>query len=129
MRRTDLPGEKLMDERYPIYFNDVALARSLSATGRSLWMTPDSVVEHEHGASTRLLGGALRRQYIGALVLYMKATDTFLHLAFLRALVFAQGLASLVLRRPGALPLRDLVAALRGDPGPLPQAPSRLVAS
>ena len=48
-----------MDERFPIYFNDVALARWLADRGSELWMTPDAAVYHDHGASTRLMGSAL----------------------------------------------------------------------
>ena len=57
-----------MDERFPIYFNDVALARWLADRGSELWMTPDAAVYHDHGASTRLMGSAHTRQYLGAQV-------------------------------------------------------------
>lgn len=122
LRRSVLPDEQLLDERYPIYFNDVALAHSLAAKGHQLWMTPNSRVVHEHGASTRQLGGALARQHIGAHVQYLRATQPRYRVEIFRALTFVQKLATAALRRPGALPVRSLVAALRGDPGPVPHA-------
>jgi GT2 family glycosyltransferase len=123
LRRSCLPPTWLMDERYPVYFNDVALARRLADEGHELWMTPESVVYHVHGASTRLLGGRLVRQHIGAFVRYLRAYEPAYKLAAFRAVVLVQKLTAYALRRDGALPPRDLLAALRGDPGPLPQAP------
>lgn len=120
LRRSVLPDAHLMDERYPIYFNDVALAHSLMQQGHQLWMTPEAVVVHEHGASTRQLGGSLARQHIGAHLQYLRSTQPRHRVEIFRALTLVQKLATLVLRRPGALPLRSLVAALRGDPGPVP---------
>ena len=123
LRRSVLPAEHILDERYPIFFNDVKLARSLGAAGGELWVTPDSVVVHEGHASTRQLGEALKRQYVAAVVLMLHHTEPRRNLLLYRALVLFQGLALLVLRRPGALPLRDLVGALSGNPGPLPSQP------
>ena len=124
LRRSSLPDGHLLDEHLPIYFNDVALARRLADEGKRLWMTPDATVVHEHGASTRLIGGTHRRQHLGALVRYLKATEPRpLVLAF-QALALTQGAASRLLRRPHSLPLSDLWRAARGDPGPLPQAPA-----
>lgn len=123
IRRSALPDDKLMDEQFPIYFNDVALAYSLASRGHTLWMTPEAVVVHEHGASTRQLGGLLARQHIGAHVRYLKATEPRYRLEIFRGLVLAQKLGLLLLRRPGRLPFRDLAGALRGDPGPVPAAP------
>jgi GT2 family glycosyltransferase len=125
IRRSALPADKLMDEQFPIYFNDVALAHSLASRGHELWMTPESVVVHEHGASTRQMGGALARQHIGAHIRYLRATEPRYRVEIFRGLVFAQKLALLGLRRPGALPFHDLVKALQGDPGAVPQAPRR----
>jgi GT2 family glycosyltransferase len=123
IRRSALPDDALMDEQFPIYFNDVALAHSLAQRGHHLWMTPESVVVHEHGASTRQLGGLLARQHIGAHVRYLKATEPRYKVEVYRGLVLGQKLALIALRRPGRLPFRDLVGALRGDPGPVPAAP------
>ncbi|MGH3113666.1 MAG: glycosyltransferase family 2 protein, partial [Gaiellaceae bacterium] len=53
--RSCLPDGNLLDERYPIFFNDVDLARRLAEAGHELWMTPTAIAEHELGASTRLL--------------------------------------------------------------------------
>lgn len=123
LRRSTLPAEELMDEGYPVYFNDVALCRWLAERGHSLWMTPDSVVVHEHGASTRQLGGALARQHIGSNVRFLAATQRRHRVALYRLIVFAQKLLTYLFRRPGRLPPRELWRALSGDPGPPPQAP------
>jgi GT2 family glycosyltransferase len=122
LRRSALPADWMMDERYPIYFNDVALARWLAGRGYALWMTPEAVVRHVHGASTRMLGGSLARQHIGAFVRYLRAYEPGYKLACFRLVVGLQKLALYAARRETLRP-RDLLAALRGDPGPLPQAP------
>lgn len=124
LRRSELPAKRLLEERYPIYFNDVALAHSLAEQGNTLWMTPEAVVVHEHGASTRQLGGALARQHIGAHVLYLQATEPRYKVEIFRGLVFAQKALMLVLHRPSALSFHDLVRALQGDPGPVPPTPA-----
>jgi GT2 family glycosyltransferase len=123
LRRDCLPPGYLLDERYPVYFNDVALARWLAGQGRELWVTPEAAVRHVHGASTRMLGGTLARQHIGAFVRYLRAHEPRYKLDCFRAVVLFQKLSVYALGREGALPPRDLWAALRGDPGPLPQAP------
>jgi GT2 family glycosyltransferase len=123
LRRDCLPREWLLDERYPVYFNDVALARWLADRGHELWMTPDATVRHVHGASTRMLGGTLARQHIGAFVRYLRAYEPRYKLACFCFVVLLQKLSVYALRRADALPPRELLAALRGDPGPLPQAP------
>jgi GT2 family glycosyltransferase len=125
LRRECLPDDELMDERYPIYFNDVALAHSLALEGHELWMTPASEVIHEHGASTRLLGGALARQHIAAHIRFLSATQPRSRVLAFKTIVLVQKVGRLLLRRQGTLALRDLRGALRADPGPLPQAPSR----
>lgn len=129
LRRSCLPAELIFDERYPVYFNDVALARRLADEGRELWMTPESVVQHELGASTRLLGGKHKRQHLGAVVRYLKATEPRRLVLAFQAITLAQGALTRVLRRPDSLPIRDLWHAVRGDPGPLPAWPSPPAAS
>ncbi|MCP9485258.1 MAG: glycosyltransferase family 2 protein [Gaiellaceae bacterium MAG52_C11] len=123
LRREVLPPDHLLDERFPIYFNDVELAYRLTRAGHELWMTPASEVFHVHGASTRQLGANLRRQHLASLVCYLQLTQPRSRVAAFRAFVFAQKAALRLLRRPGTLPLGELVRALRGEPGPLPQAP------
>jgi GT2 family glycosyltransferase len=123
LRRSCLPADELMDEGYPVYFNDVALCHSFALAGHALWMTPDAEVVHEHGASTRLLGGALARQHIGSNVRYLKATQPRHRVALYQAIVLAQKLVTLVLRRSDRLSPGDLLHALCGDPGPVPRAP------
>jgi GT2 family glycosyltransferase len=124
LRRSCLNVERLLDERYPVYFNDVALARDLRDAGHELWMTPEAAVLHEHGASGRLLGGSLKRQHLGALVRYLATTESRPRVAAFQAIAFVQGAFRRMLGLSDALPVSDLWQAVRGDPGPLPQAPS-----
>jgi GT2 family glycosyltransferase len=123
LRRSCLPADRVFDERYPIFFNDVMLARTLADQAKELWMTPDAVIYHERSASTRQLGGALKQQYLGSLVRYLTATEPRYRVAIFRAVVLAQGVALRLMRSPRALPLREVWAATQGDPGPIPQAP------
>jgi GT2 family glycosyltransferase len=125
LRRAVLDPKRVFDERFPIYFNDVALARELAAKGHELWVDPSVSVVHEGHASTRLLGAKLRRHYIGSMVRTLSETDPSYRVWIYRVVVFVHGLFSYVLRRPAALPPRELVRALAGDVGPLPQAPVR----
>lgn len=124
LRRTCLPADEVFDERYPIFFNDVQLARSLARSGHELWVTPNSTVVHEGHASTRQLGGALKRHYLASLIRMLEETEPFRNVLVYRAIVLTQGLAVLALRRPGALGLRDLFRTVAGDTGPLPVAPA-----
>ena len=98
------------------------LPNKLNEEGHSLWMTPDAQVVHEHGASTRLLGGTHKRQHLGALVRYLKATQPRPQVLTFQALALVQGVIPRALGRSGSLPLDDLWHAVSGDPGPLPQA-------
>ena len=123
LRREALPDDHLLDERFPIFFNDVELAHRLGQAGRVLWMTPDSLVIHAHGASTRQLGRGLVRHHLSAQVLYVALTQSKARLLAFRAIVLAHELAALLLRRPDALSPADLLPALRGEPGPLGRAP------
>lgn len=123
LRRAVLPPDRIFDERYPIFFNDVQFARSLARAGRELWVTPDAVVAHEGHASTGRLGRALKRQYLGSLIRMLRETEPTLKVRTYQALVLAQGVVLLAFRRPNALSWRDLTGALAGDPGPLPMRP------
>jgi GT2 family glycosyltransferase len=123
LRRSVL-GPSVFDERYPIFFNDVQLARRIAAMGRTLWVTPDAEVIHEGHASTRQLGNRLKRQYLGSLVLMLRETEPAWKVRLYQSLVLVQGTALLVLRRPDALPLPELWGAASGRPGPLPPGPA-----
>jgi GT2 family glycosyltransferase len=124
LRRSSLPPGPLLDERYPLYFNDVQFARSMAARGAALWVTPDSVVVHEGQASGSLLRpDARRRQYIGGVVRMLMDTEAPYKVWLYRTVVLFQNITLLVLRRPQALRGRDLFRALAGDPGPLPLQP------
>ncbi len=122
LRRSSLPAMLLLDERYPIYFNDVALARSLANAGHELWMTPDAAVVHEYGASGHQLGVVQKRHHLGGLVQYLKETEPRALVMLFQAVVLVQGLGARVFRRRSALSISDLLGAVAGDPGPLPRA-------
>jgi GT2 family glycosyltransferase len=124
LRRSHLPDDRIFDERFPIFFNDVQLARDLGRAGHELWVTPSAVVIHEEHASTRQLGGALKRQYIASVVRMLQDTQGPAGVWLYQSLVALQGLALIVLRRPDAMKVVDLVGAVRGDPGDLPQRPN-----
>ena len=124
LRREALPRDYLLDEQFPIFFNDVELAHRLGRQGARLWVVPDSAVVHVHGASTKMLGRSLLVHHLGAQVRYLRATGSRGALALFRAVVFAQKLAALAFRRDGAMPLRDVLRALRGDTGAIPSAPT-----
>lgn len=125
LRRSSLPDHRLLDERFPIYFNDVELAHRLASAGKTLWMTPAAVVVHALGSSTSQLGIAQVRHHIGSLVRYFAMTEPAYKLLLFRVVVAVEQIAKLILRHRRALPVRDLVNALRGDPGPVPQSRAR----
>ena len=107
LRRHRMP-DPLLDERFPIYFNDVALARILSAArGEQLWMTPESVVYHDHGASTRLMGSSRLRQYLGAQIRYLHDSTPWYAVGLFRAVVFTEHVGRILVRHPGAMQFSD----------------------
>ena len=121
LRRADLEPDRVFDEDYPLYFNDVRLAHRLAAAGRQLWMTPDAVVVHSRGSSTRLLDPATRsRHHLSGLVRFVSQTQPRHRLRLLQAMTLVDRQLRWAFGVRGQLGLRDLVAALRGDPGPLP---------
>ncbi|GAA1880485.1 glycosyltransferase [Streptantibioticus ferralitis] len=126
LRRGVLNAHQVLDERLPIYFNDVLMARELALRGHHLWMTPDAAVTHTLGASTRLLGPAARsRHHLGGLVRYLQLTQPRWRVAVFRGVSFCDRVARRLLRVRGHLALRELGAALRGDVGPLPDGDQR----
>jgi GT2 family glycosyltransferase len=124
LRRSCLPAESLLDERYPIFLNDVKLALILAERGLALWVTPEAVVLHEAHSSTRQLDHGGRRQYLASTVRLLAETESPLKVWLYRAIVFTQNVALWALRRPEALQGRDLLQALAGEPGRLPTRPS-----
>jgi GT2 family glycosyltransferase len=50
----------LMDEQFPIFFNDVDLCRRLWDAGWEVWFTPRASMDHVGGAST----GQVRRRML-----------------------------------------------------------------
>ncbi len=124
LRREVLTDGYLLDEEFPIYFNDVELAYRLGQRGHELWMTPESRVYHVHGASTRQLGPSLRQQHLASLVRYLKRTQPAASLLFFRVFIVLHTIGLRIVRgRAAPLPLRDVFRALRGDFSPLPQSP------
>jgi GT2 family glycosyltransferase/glycosyltransferase involved in cell wall biosynthesis len=121
LRRSALPSERVFDERFPLYFNDVLLARTLARAGHHLWMTPEAVVTHTLGASTSLLGPAVRTMYrLAGLIDYARLTQPRGRVRVLQALVLLDRLTRRALRLRGQLGIGDLWTVLRGDIGPLP---------
>jgi GT2 family glycosyltransferase len=124
LRRSFLPDDHVFNERYPIFFNDVQLARSFADRGLTLWVTPSAKVVHHSHASTRKLGAAGKRQYLGSIIRMLEETEPPRNVWLYRAVVFLQNIPVWLLRRPNALTLTDLWKALAGDVGPLPSDPS-----
>ena len=124
LRRSLLPPDHVLDEQYPIFGNDVKLARTLAARGLELWVTPEASVIHEAHSSARRLGyGPGRRQYLASTVRLLAETESPLKVWLYRSIVFSQNVALWIAGRPSALGGRDLVRALAGDPGELPSRP------
>jgi GT2 family glycosyltransferase len=123
VRRSCLPEDRVFDERYPIFFNDVQLARSLSAQGRTLWVIPSARVVHDAHSSTRMLGRTGKRQYLASVIQMLAETEPASKVWLYRVVVFVQNISIRLLRRPDALGLAELWKALSGDVGPLPSDP------
>jgi GT2 family glycosyltransferase len=124
LRRSVLHPDRILDERLPLYANDTLLARSLADRGHALWVTPDAVVAHTAGGSTRLLEASVRSQHqIGSFVRYLRMTEPDTSLRLFRTLMWVDWLARTLTGRRRRLRRRALAAALRGDLGPLPDAP------
>jgi GT2 family glycosyltransferase len=124
LRRSVLPAGQVFDERYPIFFNDVQLARSLASQGMTLWVTPDATVIHEAHSSTRLLGPTGKRQYIGSVIRMLSETEPPAKVWLYRVVLLLQYVPIRILRPSEALRFSDLWKALSGDVGPLPTTPA-----
>ena len=108
------------------YWNDALLTMRLHAAGHRLWMIPDAAVTHTRGASCRLLGPALRfRHLLGGLVRYLRLTQPAYRLAIFRVVMVANYLIRTAGGRSTILGPADLLAALRGDLGALPDGDTR----
>ena len=125
LRRAFLQGDRIFDERYPIFFNDVQLARELTTAQHLLWVTPEASVIHQAHSSTSRLGPAGRRQYLASVVRMLGDTERPAKVWLYRIIVFLQHIPIWMLRRPETLAPGQLVRALAGDPGPLPEQPLR----
>ena len=120
LRRSLLPDDHIFDEQYPIFFNDVQLARSFFDRGLTLWVTPDATVIHEAHASTRMLGTSGKRQYLASVVRMLSETESSAKVWLYRVVVFLQHIPIWILGRSDRMGVRELWKALSGDVGPLP---------
>ena len=123
LRRSFLPADHIFDERYPIFFNDVQLARSLARRGLPLWVTPNATVIHEAHASTRMLGTTGKRQYLASLIRMLEETEPPRKVWLYRLVVFLQHIPIWILRPSTTLGPTQLWKALSGEVGPLPSSP------
>ena len=123
LRRSFLPADHVFDERYPIFFNDVQLARSLARRGLLLWVTPNATVIHEAHASTRMLGTTGTRQYLASLIRMLEETEPSRNVWLYRLVVFLQHVPIWILRPSTTLGPMQLWKALSGEVGPLPSSP------
>jgi GT2 family glycosyltransferase len=122
LRRSFLPEGHIFDESYPIFFNDVQLARSFADQGLTLWVTPDAAVVHEAHASTQMLGPG-NRQYLGSVIRMLRETEPPAKVWVYRVVVFLGHIPKWIVGHSGALGVRDLWKALSGDVGSLPSVP------
>ncbi|MFG1883363.1 glycosyltransferase family 2 protein [Micromonospora sp. NPDC049102] len=126
LRRSVLGRQTIFDETFPVYWNDAILARQLQQAGHQLWMLPDAVVTHSRGASCRLLGPAIRfRHLLGSMVGYLRTTQPRHRMAVFQAVLLVDHLVKRLFGRHVQLGMADLLAALRGDVGPLPDGDTR----
>jgi GT2 family glycosyltransferase len=126
LRRSSLDADAVLDERFPIFFNDVQLARKLAREGWELWVTPEAVVVHEAHSSSRMLGsGGVKQQYLASVIRMLEETESRPRVWLYRSVVFPQNLFLYAARRPTALRPGELWQAMRGNPGPLPRQPKR----
>ena len=124
LRRSFLPDDHIFDERYPIFFNDVQLARSFADRGLTLWVTPSARVVHDAHSSVRMLGPTGKRQYLGSVIRMLIETEPPAKVWLYRTIVFLQNIPICFLGRSDALRLTELWKALSGDVGPLPSDPA-----
>jgi GT2 family glycosyltransferase len=126
LRRSFLADDHIFDERYPIFFNDVQLARAFAGRGLTLWVTPSARVIHDAHSSVRMLGASGKQQYLGSVVRMLTETESAAKVWLYRTVVFLQGIPISLLGRHDALSVRALWKALSGDVGPLPSYTSTL---
>ena len=112
LRRSVLRNDHIFDERYPIFFNDVQFARWLAERELTLWVTPEATVVHEAHASTRMLGGAGKQQYLGSTIRMLKETESPARVWLFRLVVFAQHVPMWALVRPNTIGVKQLWNAL-----------------
>ena len=127
LRRSVLPDDHIFDERYPIFFNDVQLARSLAARGsRALGNARgdgrprggrlDANARERPGSSNT----SVRRSECSTRPSRAGRCGRF------DVVVFAQHVPLWILARPNTIGVRQLWMALSGDVGTLPTRPLRV---
>jgi len=99
---------------------------ALIATTRkaAAFLEQNATVVHHGGASTRMLGPALKRQYLGSTVRMLTETESESRVWLFRIVVLAQHVPMWVLARPTTIGVRELWMALSGDVGSLPTEPT-----
>jgi GT2 family glycosyltransferase len=125
LRRSFLPEGHIFDESYPIFFNDVQLARSFADQGLTLWVTPEAAVVHEGHASTRMMGPG-NRHYLGSIIRMLRETEPPAKVWVYRIVVFLGHIPKWLVGN-STLGIRDLWKALSGDVGSLPSVPGWMV--
>lgn len=86
-----------LDERFPIFFNDVDWCRRAHCAGIRLWFCPDALATHHGGAATRLARRAMIWESHRSLLRYLRmhyswcVTAAFAPVVWLGALVRARG--------------------------------------
>lgn len=105
IRRAVLTGLTGMDERLPIYYNDVDLSQRMHDRGMLTWYLPDARVRHERGASTGRIKPRMLREQYRSLIRFLALHDHS-RLFWLKALVLVPLAGKMLLLRTLAWRLR-----------------------
>ena len=114
LRRSLLPDDHIFDERYPIWCNDVQLARSFADRGLDAVGHPHATVIHDAHASTRMLGPAGKRQFLGSVVRMLVETEPPAKVWVYRIVVFVQHIPIWLFRRSGRFGVQGFVEGSLG---------------
>ncbi len=76
LRRTLFSGSTVLDERFPILFNDIDLCRTLKDRGHTLWFLPNAeVVHYGSGGGVGQMGDEAIVDYMIGLIRYYRKHD------------------------------------------------------